>query len=189
MAMNEGQDPEKVAAARSLADADPVFGPLNRLLSLLREEDERGLVLLSAAFAEDSLGRLIGAFLLENKSAGLLLAGFNAPLGTFASRTKAAHALGLISDVQFADLEKLRSIRNDFAHTWDQTSLSTQSIADRIRAMTPSRIPSSNLAPTSLRHALTENVACILTEIEVAITNGRRLKASAMHLSLTPPPR
>lgn len=145
--MTDESAADRKAVARSMAEADPTFGSLNRLLNILREEDDRGLVLVSAAFAEDCLGRLIARFLLDNKSAAALLDGFNAPLGTLASRTKAAHALGLLSDPQFADLEKLRSIRNDLAHTWEPVSLSTPSIADRIRAMAPSRIPSSTKSP------------------------------------------
>jgi hypothetical protein len=46
-----------------------------------------------AAFAEDILGRLIGAFLLNVKAAEELIYGFNAPLGTLFSRIKAGYAL------------------------------------------------------------------------------------------------
>ena len=40
----------------------------------------------------------------------------NAPLGTMAARTKAAYCLGLISDVELADIDTIRTIRNTFAH-------------------------------------------------------------------------
>ncbi|RJT41409.1 hypothetical protein D3227_06370 [Mesorhizobium waimense] len=49
---------------------------LDRVTTLLHLEDERGLVLAASAFAEDLLGRLIRAFLVDVKASGELLDGF-----------------------------------------------------------------------------------------------------------------
>jgi hypothetical protein len=85
--------------------------------------DRLNLVLCLASFAEEALGRLLIGYLREPKQAKELVEGFNAPLGTLATRIKAAFAMGLISREQFEDLEILRRIRNEFAHNWEEVSL------------------------------------------------------------------
>jgi hypothetical protein len=82
------------------------------------------LVLSLAAFAEEALGALLKAFMTPSEATAQLIEGFNAPLGTFSSRIKAAYAIGLITKEQFLDLERLRKIRNEFAHSWKPTRVS-----------------------------------------------------------------
>ncbi|WP_082817928.1 MltR family transcriptional regulator [Variovorax boronicumulans] len=96
---------------------------LNRLLSLVPTHDERGRVLCLASFAEEALGRLLLGYLRETKQAKELVEGFNAPLGTLATRIKAAFTMGLINREQFEDLEILRRVRNAFAHNWEDVTL------------------------------------------------------------------
>lgn len=119
---------------------DAVYGRINKLMHLTRAEDERGLVLSVAAFAEDLLGRMLHAYLRDGKSKTDLIEGFNAPLGTFSARIKAAHAVGLISDEQQNDLEITRKIRNEFAHNWEGCKFEQQNIKDLVALMKPSRI-------------------------------------------------
>jgi len=114
---------------------DEVFGNLNALGPLLDELDDRGLVLSLAAFAEQALGTLLKAFMLPVLTSAALVDGFNAPLGTFSSRIKAAYSFGLVTKEQFDDLEQLRKIRNLFAHTWQPISLADQKVSGHIRAM------------------------------------------------------
>lgn len=114
---------------------DEVFGELNDLTALLADMDERGLVLSLAAFAEDALGDLIAAFLIPGDQADSLLRGFNAPLGTFSARIKTAFALGLINQNQHDDLDRLRKIRNIFAHDWRPKTLNDQVVASHVSAI------------------------------------------------------
>ena len=114
---------------------DEVFGSLNALGPLLEEQDDRGLVLSLAAFAEEALGNLLKAFMLPVAASGQLVDGFGAPLGNFSSRIKAAYSLGLVTKNQFTDLEQLRKIRNLFAHTWQPISLADQRVSGHIRSM------------------------------------------------------
>ncbi|MGO8468352.1 MltR family transcriptional regulator [Rhizobium leguminosarum] len=108
------------------------FQKFAQLLGLLQQQDERGLILSVASFAEESLRRLILAYMRDVKSAGKLIDEFGAPLGTFSSRIATAYALGLISDRQFSDLEHLRQIRNGFAHNWAGVSFETPTIKGHI---------------------------------------------------------
>ena len=102
---------------------DPDFDSLNRFYRIVGKHDDRGMVLTLGAFAEDTLGRLLLTYLVDGKPAEDLVEGFNAPLGTFASRNKAAYSMGLLVHEQYEDLEILRKIRNAFAHSWEGISL------------------------------------------------------------------
>jgi len=102
---------------------------------MLRDLDDRGLVLSLAAFAEDALGSLLREFMIPSEATKQLLDGFNAPLGTFSARIKACLALGLVTKEQYDDLERLRKIRNEFAHHWRQIDLSSHSVAGHVAAL------------------------------------------------------
>ena len=117
------------------AGKDAVFGNRNCLNQILRQLDERGLVLSLAAFAEEALGDLIKAFLIPGDPAKQLLEGFNAPLGTFSARIKMAYSLGLVTRRQHEDLDRLRRIRNEFAHSWEPMSFNDQKVASHISAL------------------------------------------------------
>ena len=139
------------------------FGPLNRLSQTLREHDERGLVLCLAAFAEEALGRLLTAFLLPVTTTKDLLIGFNAPLGTFSARIKACYSLGLINQEQFRDLEYLRKIRNEFAHSWESTSLSQDKLASFSRNMSFSFLEKAY--PETNAEKIRGSIAALLADI------------------------
>lgn len=111
-----------------LTEVDEAFGDLNRLQRIMRDLDERGLILSLSTFAEEALGDLIGAFLISGESTKQLLNGFNAPLGTFSARIKMAYSLGLITRPQREDLDRLRRIRNEFAHTWEPVTFTAQKL-------------------------------------------------------------
>jgi len=102
---------------------------------MLADLDERALVLSLAAFAEEALRDLIEAYLLPGDAADKMLEGFNAPLGSFSARTRMAHALGLLTQHQADDLDRIRKIRNEFAHSWEPVSFSNQKIAAHIGAL------------------------------------------------------
>jgi DNA-binding MltR family transcriptional regulator len=73
--------------------------------------------------------RILLAFFIERDSSLRLVEGFNAPLGSFSTRTAAAYALGLITPEEFKEAETLRRIRNRFAHNV-HASFDQQDIAD-----------------------------------------------------------
>lgn len=87
-----------------------------RLLAEFAKESPRGRVMICAAVLDDQLGKVIQARLIDHPDAAKLIDGFNAPLGTFASRILCAFALGTISEPEYRDLEQIRKIRNEFAH-------------------------------------------------------------------------
>ncbi len=165
-------------------DEDGVFGPLNRLTNTLRDHDERGLILSLAAFAEEALGRLIEAFMLPVQASKDLLTGFNAPLGTFSSRIKASYALGLINEEQFKDLEYLRKIRNEFAHSWEHVSLTQDKLAALANNMSFSYL--DDAFPETSADKVRTSITALLTDISSMAqqihSNRARVKVTGTRL-------
>lgn len=123
---------------------------------------------MCSSYSEECLGRLLLAFMRNVKTAKELIEGFNAPLGSFSARTKAAHALGLLSTGQLRDLEHLRRIRNVFAHSWDHVSLDAPALAGHVRAMRPHRFSFLQPQETVAWH-LQQSITCTLIEMETLI--------------------
>jgi len=118
--------------AQGLEATDPELEKLRslgRFMALISEQDDRAMVLSMAAFVEETLGRMLLAYLRDCKATCDLVDGFNAPLGTLSARIKAAYSIGLIGEKSFRDLEILRRIRNHFAHDWEGVSLQRNDIA------------------------------------------------------------
>lgn len=64
----------------------------------------------------------------------------NAPLGTLSARTKICFCLGLITELEFHEINTIRRIRNEFAHGVHGVSFATQMIKDlsnNLKANTP----------------------------------------------------
>ena len=99
-------------------------------LELLRQESDRGCVLISTGFLEQQLRDILFGFMQEVKEASNLLDGANAPLGTFSARITACYTLALIAENEHHDLNQLRRIRNAFAHDI-HTTFETPSVRDR----------------------------------------------------------
>lgn len=94
----------------------PHLREFTAFLDALNKESERGAALIAAAMLDDLLGRSIKAFLVEDAKVEHLLEGFNAPLGSLSARALAAFALGILSAKEYQECERLRKIRNEFAH-------------------------------------------------------------------------
>lgn len=103
-------------------------------IDLLREESDRGRVLISTGYMEEQLKDVLLAFMLDTASAKELLTSGNAPLGTFSARIAACYSFGLISELEHSDLTLMRKIRNEFAHNI-LTSFQTPSVVDRCKAL------------------------------------------------------
>lgn len=148
---------------------DPDMDSLNRFQSLIRKQDDRAMVLSLAAFAEDTLGRLLLVYLRETKQAKELVEGFNAPLGTLSTRIKAAFAIGLLTEDQYEDLEIARRIRNAFAHDWEGLSLESpdiKSLVGKLHAYAVDQQP----PPAGGRERLLQALTTILMELRVQVT-------------------
>ena len=101
---------------RPFEETHPHLKEFASFLDDFNKETERGAALAAAAFLDDLLRKTLEGFLVQSETARSLLVGFNAPLGSFAARIAAAHAMGLISDNERRECDLIRRVRNEFAH-------------------------------------------------------------------------
>jgi len=114
---------------RPFEETHPHLREFKEFLDASNKESERGLALICAAMLDDLLEKSIRAFLLDHEATARLLDGFNAPLGTLSARALAAFALGVLSEKEYRECEKLRKVRNIFAHNI-HASFSDQNVKD-----------------------------------------------------------
>jgi hypothetical protein len=153
--------------------ATQIWTTLTNFCHLVRTYDDRALVLALAAFAEDTLGRLLVTYLREGKPAKELVEGFNAPLGTLSSRIKACFAIGLLTREQYEDLEVTRKIRNSIAHSWVDITLDRQdmrALVGQLNAHTFDQKPIEG----GPRDRLLAAISNILIELRVQIAQHRK---------------
>lgn len=154
---------------------DQSINTLNKLLQTLGEETDRGLALSIAAFAEECLERLLKQFMADVPATSKLLDGYSAPLGTFSSKINAASALGLCNEGVTNSLNTIRSIRNDFAHTWEPLSFSEQSIRDKVNNLKPAPAPLTVAPQGTSKDEFQLRASFILIEL-AAMVDHRRVK-------------
>jgi DNA-binding MltR family transcriptional regulator len=104
----------------------------NDMVKAYRKESDRAAAILAAAFLDDLVGQLVRERLLKDTIVSEL---FNStgPLATFAARIRLAYGMGLISLRTYRDMDLVRRIRNEFAHTRTTLTFSHPSIIDRCR--------------------------------------------------------
>ena len=105
-----------------------------------QSETDRGAALVGAALIDQKLAATLRAYFVPGKTAGELVDGGTAPLGTFSARIKAAHALGLIDAFELRECNLIRKIRNEFAHSVHGLAFADPTIAalcDKLRSDLP----------------------------------------------------
>jgi DNA-binding MltR family transcriptional regulator len=95
----------------------------------IEKETDRGMVLFGVSRLEILLKDLIEKRLAGGKKHIASLFDFNGPLGTFSSKIAMAYSLGLIPKSMRTELDILRKLRNEFAHSDQAIDFKTGSIA------------------------------------------------------------
>jgi len=132
-------------------------------LDRFNKESDRGAVLVAGTMLDERLKEILKSFLSDSKSTLNLIEGFNAPLGTFSSRIAACFSLGLIQKNEFDELNIIRKIRNEFAHTWDNASFETGIIKDLCSKL-PWLGPNEFEPNSTLRQRFNAAVSILLTD-------------------------
>jgi mannitol operon repressor len=110
------EDKDEPKSWQPLGVTHPHLAEFADFLPELNRESDRGMVMISMSFIDELMRRTLLAFLLESDRSTALVEGFNAPLGSLATRSAATFALGLISERELNEIDTLRRIRNQFAH-------------------------------------------------------------------------
>jgi hypothetical protein len=121
------------ARARDRAAIDAASAAAQALASQFAKESGRGAVLVAAARLDVALAQCIKAVLMPHPGGDdPLFDSDSRILGTFSAKIQIAYRLGLIDrDVEHA-IQMIRRVRNEFAHSFDEASLSAQSHRNRL---------------------------------------------------------
>lgn len=101
---------------------------LGQFLEELNRETDHGLPLVGAALIDSRLEETLRSFFCEGRMSSKLLDQANAPLATFSARAQTCYALGLIDEDEYAEIELIRRVRNEFAHAKHGTSFQSERV-------------------------------------------------------------
>lgn len=127
-------------ALKRLANTDPTkLGP-EHIVSNLKNESDRSVIVLLGSIIEDCLKRKI-----EEKLTGLAgerdsFFDFNGVAGTFSSKIMLAKALEIIDSNTRNRLDLLREMRNCSAHATENVTFSTQEMLDAAIQFAPEEV-------------------------------------------------
>lgn len=139
------------------------------------KEGGRGAVLLAAARLDLALEKLLKATMLPNSGGDDNLFDSDRPLGTFSAKIALAYRLGLIDKAVEHSLQMIRRVRNDFAHSFEDASLSDHSRRNRLskpyqearKGPMWSRLEQV-LAETNASHELRDFICLVVTLVSFA---------------------
>jgi hypothetical protein len=104
---------------------------IEELLGTLKTEPDRSVAILVSSHLEYLLERLMAAGLnLPKDGEDFFFEQPSSPGATFYSKTQISYYLGLLNSDKRADLDRIRGIRNLFAHDLSRISFDTVEIKD-----------------------------------------------------------
>ncbi|WP_299158351.1 MltR family transcriptional regulator [uncultured Tenacibaculum sp.] len=98
----------------------------------LNEETDRGCALLAVSFLEQSIEKCLSKKLIGSKNHKKLLFDFNGPLGNFSNKLSLSYSIGIITKMEYEQLQQIRKVRNTFAHSFEHITFETKEIKDKI---------------------------------------------------------
>jgi hypothetical protein len=114
---------------------------------IIAERNDRGAALIAGTLVENVLRRAIMRRLVPLTQGEVdSLFGRDAPLSTFSDLIRIAHAFGLIPKEIKLDLDRLREIRNAFAHTYFPVNFETEVIVKACMGFAPDPAPYADVA-------------------------------------------
>ncbi len=115
----------------------------------LASESDRGVVLVGAALLEENLEIVLRSVMRRDdgvvkKVIDSLFQG-DGGFATFSAKIKSCYALNLIDEKAFKDLETIRAIRNEFAHSYQTASFASQATKDRVDSLWSGKVFEADL--------------------------------------------
>ncbi|MEA1015140.1 hypothetical protein [Sphingosinicella sp. LY1275] len=138
---------------------------LAAFVSELQKESDRGLALVGAALIDEKLKETLRAFFVEGKVASKLLDQGNGTLGSMSTRIDLCNVLGLLDDYERREIDLLRKIRNEFAHSIHGLTFKSGRVAGLCSSLT-SELPADGDYPlTDPRFRYTNATVCIILRV------------------------
>ncbi|MFM9849460.1 MAG: hypothetical protein ACKVP3_20150 [Hyphomicrobiaceae bacterium] len=111
-----------------------------------RDDADRSIAILGGALVENALKQaLLSQFMALGDDEALLFDGSDTPMGTLRRKSCVAYALGIIGPNTLHDVDIIRRIRNDFAHSLS-LDLTFDALEDECKRLR-NGAPQSELAP------------------------------------------
>jgi hypothetical protein len=119
------------------------------MASKLKDESDRAAALIVASWVDDALTEMVINHVLHDEKLIESMFGHMGPLGTFSSKIRLAYLTRMVSFMVYENLEIIRGIRNEFAHSRGDVQFSDQSITDRCRNLVLKRLKGDGRRRTS----------------------------------------
>jgi hypothetical protein len=120
----------------------PTTAQFEELMQKLEGMDDRAAALILSAIIDNLLEyAIISRFVrLTKTKRDRIFRNPTAPLTSMSAKTTIAHAMGICGDEPRAQLDRIRSIRNTFAHAMLSVSFDDPTIAAECRKLDPQRL-------------------------------------------------
>jgi len=114
------------------ATRDETDALAKKFFASLAQESDRGCVLVGAAFIDEGLEILLRSKMLSEgkdvkKCVDPLFVGLG-PLRSFWAKTQLCRALDLLDEWMYDDLERIRNLRNLFAHSYENANFDDERV-------------------------------------------------------------
>jgi DNA-binding MltR family transcriptional regulator len=114
--------------------AEELEGSSKEFFVSVREESDRGCVLVAAAFLDEALEAILRSHMSQETHVVRDIVGRlfrpDGPLGTFSAKISLCRALQLIDQQDYEDLDRIRGLRNHFAHSHNTAAFAEQHVKD-----------------------------------------------------------
>jgi hypothetical protein len=101
-----------------------------------------------AAWVDDALADWLSSYLTQDAKIIERVTNYPGPISSFSARTDLAYLIGMLDKTIYDDLNIIRGIRNDFAHSRDITSFEGESIRDRCKRLQFQKLSDDAVAGT-----------------------------------------
>jgi hypothetical protein len=106
----------KKSLSSHLSRRDPDDAEFEQVINEIHKGSDRVAAIMAAAYVDSNLAKLISASLADGSDSRALFHDEGAPFGTFKRKIVAGLAMGLFPQKVADDLDRIRDIRNQFAH-------------------------------------------------------------------------
>jgi DNA-binding MltR family transcriptional regulator len=146
-------------------------------LKQLDKETDRGCALVAASYLENRLKAVLQAQMVKHKAAEEIFDSQQA-LSTFSAKIKVAYLLGIVSHEVYSDLNRIRDIRNAFAHNLEIDSFVHARVAEKcalLENVQQEWLPSDEQSPA--RKKFSKCAMAIEGILESCLAQSQRPKA------------
>lgn len=102
-------------------------------LQSLQNDSDRAVAIVAASLVETRLEEAILSYLQRDDKIVQDLFRSSGPLGSFSAKIRIAYLMGITSKVLMHELERMKNIRNKFAHNLSAMSFDETAIADQCK--------------------------------------------------------